>query len=74
MEALSKMVGSLFADSWGSLFPKDEPYPRVNDGQWLVKVHTFFFYYRLWACTKKYIGATVALVAVGEGYSRMKGQ
>jgi hypothetical protein len=62
-------------DGWGPLceflgkpVPKDEPYPRVNDGQWLVKAHTFLFYYRLWACTKKYVGVIVLLVAMAVGY------
>jgi hypothetical protein len=46
----------------------NEPYPKVNDGQWLVKAHNFIFYYRLWACTKKYISAIVLLAAVSVGY------
>lgn len=58
----------------GKPVPKDEPYPRVNDGQWLAKAHSFIFYYRLWSCTKRYIGTSVVLAALGVGYWRMKGQ
>jgi hypothetical protein len=64
-------------DGWAPLcdflekpIPKDDPYPRVNDGQWLVKAHTFLFYYRLWGCTKKYIGYGVLLTGVVVGYSK----
>lgn len=55
----------------GKPVPKDELYPRVNDGQWLVKAHTFIFYYRVWGRTKAYLGAGVLLAAVAIGYSRV---
>lgn len=57
----------------GKSAPKDEPYPRVNDGNWLVKAHTFIYYYRLWACLKRYVGAAVLVGAVGVGYWKLTG-
>ncbi|KAF1973803.1 hypothetical protein BU23DRAFT_598686 [Bimuria novae-zelandiae CBS 107.79] len=48
----------------GKPVPKDEPYPRVNDAQWTVKIHGFIYYLRIWYCIRKYIAVGVILLIV----------
>jgi len=57
----------------GKPVPKDEPYPWVNEGNWLVKAHVFIYWYRLWGCVRMYFAGGVLAAAVGVGVWRMSG-
>ena len=50
----------------GKPVPKDEPYPRVNDGDSVVKLHGYLFWYRLMKIVLRFGGILLAVaVALG---------
>lgn len=60
-------------DGWAPLckfldkpIPTDEPYPHVNEGNGVVKLHAMLYWYRMMTAFTK-IGGTLLAVVVGLG-------
>ncbi len=53
----------------GKEVPKDQPFPRINEGSSTVRLHYFIIAIRLWQMSRKYVGVA-AVVGIGYGLSR----
>lgn len=52
----------------GKPIPKGEPYPRLNDGDGVVKLHAFLYWIRLVKALGKIVGTVGAIVAAVGAY------